>query len=432
MSAVVHQGSPRRARGASEHEDLRPLQLFFLAGAVFVVSAGYGALLPLLPAWLAQQIPGSSPAEVARHVGFLSGAFAAGVLVGAPVWGWVSDRLGRPHILIAGLIGYVASLLILLLPSMASLWAIYLLRTAAGVFIAAVLPLVPALVAAHTPTERRARRFAWLGAASLLGFLFGPGLVAIAEALAALIADGAALAPLAARIVIVLSAALGATMMLGLALTLPAHEDAAQAGESEPDAPDRTRLVALCWLSAAVTFVLSGFEIGIVLQSGQHAGLSTREVAMMFAQCSLVMLGVNALLFFTSLLDKVASRWVIAAGSLIALSGLAMLSLHQSNASMYMGITLTSAGTGLVLPVVAFLAAGASRASLGATMAWLTAAGALGQTLGSAIAGWLFAVVAQFAFGWLALPLVLTFPLLLLRPSWWVASAAPAAGEKAG
>ena len=65
--------------------DLRPLQLFFLAGAVFVVSAGYGALLPLLPAWLSLQIPGSTPGEVARHVGFLSGAYTAGVLVGAVV-----------------------------------------------------------------------------------------------------------------------------------------------------------------------------------------------------------------------------------------------------------------------------------------------------------------------------------------------------------
>ena len=43
----------------TETADLRPLQLFFLAAAVFVVSAGYGSLLPLLPAWLAQQLPGA-------------------------------------------------------------------------------------------------------------------------------------------------------------------------------------------------------------------------------------------------------------------------------------------------------------------------------------------------------------------------------------
>ncbi|MBA3623082.1 MAG: MFS transporter [Methylibium sp.] len=122
------------ASASVEPGDLRPLQLFFLAAAVFVASAGYGALLPLLPAWLSQQMPGSTPSEVARHVGFLSGAYAAGVLVGAPIWGLISDRLGRPRILIFGLVGYVASLLLLLLPSMGGLWAIYALRAAAGLF----------------------------------------------------------------------------------------------------------------------------------------------------------------------------------------------------------------------------------------------------------------------------------------------------------
>ena len=111
-----------------------------------------------------------SASEIAQHVGFLSAAYTAGVLIGAPIWGLISDRLGRPQILIGGLIGYVTSLM-LLLPSMEGLWAIYVLRVAAGVFIAAVVPVVSALVAAHTPKALRARRFAWLGAASLLGFL---------------------------------------------------------------------------------------------------------------------------------------------------------------------------------------------------------------------------------------------------------------------
>ena len=406
----------------TETADLRPLQLFFLAAAVFVVSAGYGSLLPLLPAWLAQQLPGASPAEVSRHVGFLSGAYTAGVLVGAPIWGLISDRLGRPRILIVGLIGYVASLLLLLLPSMGGLWAIYGLRTAAGLFVAAVVPIVPALVAAHTPEALRARRFAWLGAASLLGFLFGPGLNALANAIASLIGEGPALVALSTRIVIVLAALLGASMMLGLAVTLPPRVDAPKTTAVDQRQRDRTSLVALWLLSVAVNFVLSGFELGIVLQGGQHAGSTTQEIALMFAECSLVMLGVNALLFFTSLLDKVSSRLVIAVGSLIGVSGLALLGFHQSNEWMFIGVSLTSAGTGLVLPVISFLAAGASRRSLGATMGSLAAAAGLGQTLGSAAGGWLFGALAQLAFGWLALPLVATLVLLVSRPSWWVAT----------
>ena len=148
-----------------EPRDLRPVQLVLLAGAVSVVSAGYGALMPLLPAWLSQQMPDLNTTNIARQVGFLSGAYTAGVLIGAPLWGMISDRLDRPHILILGLVGYVVSLLsLLLLPSSGYFWAIYALRAAAGLFVAAVIPVVPALVAAHTPKALRARRFARLGA----------------------------------------------------------------------------------------------------------------------------------------------------------------------------------------------------------------------------------------------------------------------------
>jgi MFS family permease len=402
--------------------DLRPLQLFFLAAAVFVVSAGYGALLPLLPAWLSRQIPGSTPSEVARHVGFLSGAYTAGVLIGAPIWGMISDRLGRTRILIFGLVGYVTSLLLLLLPSMGGLWTIYVLRATAGLFVAAVVPVVPALVAAHTPKAIRARRFAWLGAASLLGFLFGPGLNAVADALAAVFSNGVTLIALSTRIVIVLSALLGASMMLGLALTLPAHEGAAES-DANPTASAPAGFAALWWLSIAVNLVLSGFELGIVLQGRQHAELSTQQVALMFAECSLVMLAINALLFFTALLDKVSPRLVVAAGSLLALAGLFVLALHQTNEWMYVGVSLTSAGTGLVLPVISFLAAGASHRTLGATMGGLAAAGALGQTLGSAAGGWLFGAVERLSFAWLAAPLFAILILLVLRPSWWRAAA---------
>ena len=403
--------------------DLRPPQLFFLAGAVFVVSAGYGALLPLFPAWLSQQMPGAAPSEVARHVGFLSGAYTAGVLVGAPIWGLISDRLGRPRILIFGLVGYVASLLLLLLPSMGNLWTIYVLRAAAGLFVAAVVPVVPALVAAHTPKPIRARRFAWLGAASLLGFLFGPGLIAVADALAAVFSHGVALAALSTRIVIVLSALLGASMMLGVALTLPADEGPPDSTAADAQASAPAGFAALWWLSLAVNLVLSGFELGIVLQGREHAELTTQQVAIMFAECSLVMLGINALLFFTGLLDKLPPRLFVAAGSVLGMAGLTVLALHQTNEWMYIGVSLTSAGTGLVLPVIAFLAAGASLRTLGATMGGLAAASALGQTVGSAAGGWLFGAVARLSFGWLALPLLAILILLLLRPSWWRAAA---------
>lgn len=106
-------------------------------------------------------------------------------------------------------------------------------------------------------------------------------------------------------------------------------------------------------------------------------------------------------------------------GLILAMVGLAVLAQHRSEAWMYFGVSLTSAGTGLVLPVIAYLAAAASRQKLGVTMGGLAAAAGFGQTLGSAVGGWLFGALAQRSFGWLILPLVVMLILLLTRPSWW-------------
>ena len=400
---------------------LRPVQLAWLAAAVFIVSAGYGALLPVLPAWLAGVMPGANATEVGRHVGFLSGVYAAGVLLGAPLWGVVSDRVGRGRILIVGLVGYVGSLLLLLVPAMAGLWAIYALRATTGFFVAAVVPVVAALVAEHTREELRARRFAWLGAMSLLGFLFGPGLSAVADWVGPWVVDGAASAALSARLVLVLSALLGGVMMLGLAGTLPASPAAGAAVQKQPVTSAQGQPSALLWLSGTVMFVLASFELGIVLQGQQQSGQSSRQAAIMLAECSLVMLGVNALLFFTSMLERISARVLIAAGLIFAMLGLAVLDAlpaNHSGAWMYLGVSLTAAGTGLVLPVIAYLAAGASPPKLGAVMGGLAAAAGFGQTLGSAAGGWLFGTLAQRSFGWLILPLVVMLLLLLARPRW--------------
>ncbi len=420
-------GATDRLGLAERSAGLGPVQLAWLAGSVFIVSAGYGALLPVLPSWLASLIPGIDvkvgASEVGRHVGFLSGVYAAGVLLGAPLWGVVSDRVGRGRILIIGLVGYVASLLLLLIPAMASLWGLYALRGTTGFFVAAVVPVVAALVAEHTPQDKRARRFAWLGAMSLLGFLFGPALSAVAQEIGPWFSD-TALSPaaspaLSARIVLVLSALLGGLMMVGLATSLPPTLMSDAAAKTSAVSPLRGYPAALLWLSGTLMFVLAGFELGIVLQGQQQAGQSSRQAAIMLAECSLVMLGVNALLFITSLLEKIAAPILIGVGLILAVVGLVVLSVDRSDTWMYLGVSLTSAGTGLVLPVIAYLAAGASPQKLGVVMGGLTASAGLGQTIGSAAGGWLFGVLAHRSYGLLALPLLVMAGLLLARPRWW-------------
>ncbi len=120
--------------------------------------------------------------------------------------------MGR--ILIIGLVGYIASLLLVLVAEVDKLCRIYALRASTGFFVAAVVPVVSALVAEYTPVDQRARRFAWLGAMSLLGFLFSPALNIVADWGGLWIGNGTTSPALTAQIVIVLSALLGADMIL--------------------------------------------------------------------------------------------------------------------------------------------------------------------------------------------------------------------------
>ena len=288
------------------------------------------------------------------------------------------------------------------------------MRLATGFFVAAVIPVVSALVAGYTHEKQRARRFAWLSAVSLLGFLFGPGLSAVADWLARLAGERAVPNVPSAQV-----ALLGAVIMLGLAATLPTPGSPVPASNRAAESNNKSRMTALYGLNAAVMFVLAGFELGILLQGQQHPGVSAQEISIMFAECSLVMLGVNALLFFTALLEKVPAHKLMGAGLILAMFGRAVLTQHRTDAWIYVGISLTAAGTGVVLPVIAYLAAGASPKKLGVAMGGLAAASGIGQTLVSSVGGWLFSAIEQRSFGWLAAPLMAMLMLLLLRPRWW-------------
>ena len=397
--------------------DLRRSEVVWLGMAVFVVSAGYGALLPVLPGWLVLMLPAATPVEITRHIGFTSGVYAMGVLIGAPLWGLISDRVGRNLVLITGFAGYVVSLIALLVPGWVGIEGLYVLRGSTGFFVAAIVPLVSVIVAEHTIEAQRARRFAWLGSMSLLGFLVGPAAIAVAGWIASS-AGARELEPASiAQAVVLLTAAFGGITMIGLLGVLQARP-AAERSPGRPDSDPRYQSSLPLWgLGAGVMFVLAAFELGLLLGGLRNPDESSGNVALMLAECSLVMLAVNALLFFTPILTSKSAHRLAGLGVLLAMAGLAVLSNQPAHGWMYLGVSLTAAGTGLVLPVVSYLAAGVARSDLAVTMGGLAAGNSLGQTLGSVAGGWLFGVSPQHGFGWLAFPLALLFMLLLFRRS---------------
>ena len=74
--------------------------------AVFTILAGFGILLPQLPA-LVERLLGAdtTPAHVARATGLLTAIYMLALFICAPFWGWLSDHWGRRRVLLIGLAG---------------------------------------------------------------------------------------------------------------------------------------------------------------------------------------------------------------------------------------------------------------------------------------------------------------------------------------
>src|SRR5690349_21040879 len=70
---------------------------------VFIDLLGFGMVLPLLPLYAKQFSEGAS----GTTIGLLMASFSAMQFLFAPVWGRISDRVGRRPVLMVGLAGSV-------------------------------------------------------------------------------------------------------------------------------------------------------------------------------------------------------------------------------------------------------------------------------------------------------------------------------------
>jgi MFS transporter, DHA1 family, tetracycline resistance protein len=149
---------------------------------VFIDLLGFAIVLPLLPRY-AQYFQAS-----ASTLGMLMASFSAMQFIFSPIWGRVSDRVGRRPILIMGLAGSMVSYAIFGLASslppggrmlgLAPLTWLFFTRIGAGIF-GATISTAQAYIADVTSPAQRARGMALIGAAFGVGFTFGPLLGAL-------------------------------------------------------------------------------------------------------------------------------------------------------------------------------------------------------------------------------------------------------------
>ncbi len=155
------------------------LLVIFLA--VFIDLLGFGMVVPLLPTYAKD----FGTDEHGIQIALLMASFSAMQFLFAPVWGRLSDRIGRRPVLLFGLAG---SVVFYTMFGLASIWRslvwLYISRIGAGIA-GGTITTAQAYIADTTTLENRAKGMTIVGAAFGLGFAIGPLLGAAALPLGA-------------------------------------------------------------------------------------------------------------------------------------------------------------------------------------------------------------------------------------------------------
>ncbi len=163
-------GSSRNHEPELESKAATKGSLLVIFLTVFIDLLGFGIVLPLLP--LYADIFSQDPSGFT--IGMLMASFSIMQFLFAPIWGSISDRIGRRPVIIIGLLGSVVFYTAFAFAAIYhSLPGLFLTRIGAGIA-GATIPTAQAYIADTTSKENRARGMALIGMAFGLGFTLGP------------------------------------------------------------------------------------------------------------------------------------------------------------------------------------------------------------------------------------------------------------------
>lgn len=378
-------------------------RLLVLLGCLLVATIGFGITLPVLPFYAERFALRRANAgwwgSVVVQVGLLTAVYPFLQLLVAPLWGRLSDSVGRRRILLIGVAGAAGSYVIFALAT--SLAMLYVARAVGGLLSSALFPAAAAYVADATSNENRSRGMAWLGTASSLGAILGPALGGALARTGWEFRTAGGVVVISSFAVPFLAAALLAVASFVSALvwlpeSRPSDADARRTDDDlgvpplfQSRATHPHFLRALLALSLAGQFGLALFEATFALLAKDMWGYGPPQVGAAFMVCGFVM-SVAQLGVASSFAKRIGGLSQIAAGFALLGVSLGALGLVRG-AGVFATIAFFAFGVALIGPNVAALISirGGSRA--GAALGVQSTANGIGQTGGTILGGALFA-----------------------------------------
>ncbi len=301
-------------------------RLLPILGITFVDILGFSMLIPMLPYYVTHF--GASPVVV----GVLIATFSFCQLLAGPLWGNVSDRIGRKWVLVVSQVGATIGWTMLgIAPSIAWVFVARIVEGISGGNIGVTQAYVADLVA----PKDRARAFGYIGATFGAGMIFGP------------LAGGLLFARYGYSIPFFAAAALQ-LLTLGLTLALlpesRAKTDTAILGPFEIFRTFRDRnLAPLLWQKLALSLALYGWFGVMALYLADQLRFTLTQTDYFFSAVSVLSVFVNAVVISRAS-ERLGDRLMSTLGLLCLVATFAVAPFVHTPYSLVALVVLFSVG----------------------------------------------------------------------------------------
>lgn len=350
------------------------LALLFLVA--FLTMLGFGIIIPILP-YFAENVGASS-----LQIGILFASYNIMQLLFAPIWGMLSDRIGRKPLIAFGLFGFsVTFILFGLAESYAAMLAY---RIIGGIVSAAAMPTVTAMVADLFPPEERAKGMGVIGAGVGLSFVFGPVLGGLLSgwgfAVPFFVSGGVALLTFL-------------IILFALPESLPREKRTGSSRDKRgnPLAALFGPLSLLYGIMFIVSFAFSGLETTFALYINDLYGYSSKDLGYMF-----LVMGIISAFVQGGLIGKMVKRMgeplVLTIGLILYGIGFFAIPLAANFWTLALTLSLFGAGQGMIRATGTAMITQRTTQGQGVTSGTISSMDSLGRILGplagGAVYGW--------------------------------------------
>lgn len=351
----------------------RALPILFLV--MFLVMVGFGIIIPVIP-FYAEEI-GATPTQL----GLLMAVYSLMQFIFAPMWGRISDRIGRKPVIMIGILGLSLSFFLMALST--ELWMLFAARIIGGFLSSANMPTVMAYVADITSEEDRGKGMGIIGASVGLGFIFGPAI-------------GGVFSQSSLSTPFYLAGATSLVTFLFVTFVLKESLSTEQRSSQEKEKTSLLKalngpLSMLFMLQLFVSLSLAGLEATFAYFAAEKAGLGSVELGYIF-----MIMGLAGAIVQGGLVGRMTKKFgegtVIQLGIVISAVGFGLILLTEGFGTAALFLTIFGIGNGLIRPSVSSLLTKKSTTGHGGTTGLLSSFDSLGRIIGPPLGGWLFSI----------------------------------------